>query len=91
MNYAGSDRLAILCVKLGAIKKQTYYLAGGLKLNMKKRELRAVLSVDLFTRIDKIRSLYGGVSRSAIVGIAVKQMFDREMTQKETAPTQEAA
>jgi metal-responsive CopG/Arc/MetJ family transcriptional regulator len=57
---------------------------------MKKRELRAVLSADLFIKLDKLRRLYGGVSRSAIVGIAVKELFDREV-KKDTAPIQEAA
>lgn len=57
---------------------------------IEKRELRAIISSDLFIKIDKLRRLYGGVSRTAIVRIAVQQMFDRE-AKKETAPTQEAA
>jgi metal-responsive CopG/Arc/MetJ family transcriptional regulator len=58
---------------------------------MKKRELRAILSSDLFIKIDKLRRLYGGISRSAIIGIAIKQMIDREMTQKKTAPMEKEA
>lgn len=57
---------------------------------MKKRELRAVLSAALFIKIDRLRKLYWGISRSAIVGIAIKKMADREL-KNETAPTQEAA
>jgi hypothetical protein len=55
---------------------------------MRKRELRAVLSADLFIKIDKLRRLYGGISRSGIVAIAVKEMFDREL-EGEAAPSKE--
>jgi hypothetical protein len=34
------------------------------------------------------KDIYGGISRSALIGIAIKNLYDSEK-QKETAPTQE--
>ncbi len=55
---------------------------------MQKHKLRFVLPQNLIAKADSLRKLYGGVSRSAIVGIAIKSLYESEAPKK-TAPTQE--
>jgi metal-responsive CopG/Arc/MetJ family transcriptional regulator len=58
---------------------------------MRKKEMRVTLSPEMLTKLDHLRSQFGGISRSGLISIAIVEMADRYAEKEAASIAQKAA